>query len=138
MIRDDFVSRGELIYNQTLSIEIFRALYNVYDMLWSVHPLLIDCRQAPDDFTTVVKRRFDDFSDIKVILTNAIFNYPKVIDTARELKDFFTSDEQVSANEAPYEAGFGCGRMVYYLFTDNELTNMVDPAAGMDMPGYSG
>ena len=110
----------------------------MYDLLWSVHPLLIDCRRAPDDLTDVVKERFNDWYDIKVILTNVIFNYPLVIDTALDVQVFFTSDDRVSANEAPYEAGYGCGRIVYYLLTDNELAKMVDPAEGMDIPGYSG
>ena len=39
-------------------------------------------------------------------------------------------------DEQPYYAGYGVGRIVFYLLADNELAVSVDPAEGYDLPGY--
>lgn len=39
-------------------------------------------------------------------------------------------------DDQPYFAGYGFGRIVFYLLADNELALSVDPAEGYDLPGY--
>ena len=65
--------------------------------------------------------RFDDQYDIKVIITNIVHNVSFAMDTYLDVKGFFTSTERGQAFDGPYEAGFGVGRLVYYLLADNEL-----------------
>lgn len=57
-----------------------------------------------------------------------------MIDTYQDVMGFFNSTERGQTFEGPYEAGFGIGRLVYYLLADNELAKQVDPAEGMDLP----
>lgn len=80
--------------------------------------------------------RFDDQSDIKVILTNIVHNVSFAMDTFQDVRGFFTSTERGQAIEGPYEAGFGVGRLIYYLLADNELAKQEDPADGMELPTF--
>ena len=64
---------------------------------------------------------------------NMIFRYPLMVDAVTDLKSFFTSGHKGQTEEGPYEAGFGMGRIVYYLLSDNSEAKMVDPAEGKDL-----
>ena len=136
MLDTDFVQRGRQIYNTTLEYKVFESLYQAYDMAWSVHPLLSNCILAPDTAVDTVLARFDDQYDIKVIITNIVHNVAFATDTVLDVRGFFMSTERGQAFEGPYEAGFGIGRLVYYLIADNELAKQVDPAEGMDLPTF--
>ena len=107
-------------------------------MAWHVHPLLANCIKAPDTATDILLARFDDQYDIKVIITNIVHNVSFATDTYQDVRGFFLSTERGQAFEGPYEAGFGIGRLIYYLIADNELAKQVDPAEGMDLPDYFG
>lgn len=138
MLEEDFVARGYNVYNTTLEKQVFPTLYEVYAMLWHVHPLFENCYLAPDTATDIIFERFNDAYDVKVILTNIVHNVSYVVDTYEDVKDFFLTTERGQGFEGPYEAGYGIGRLVYYLIADNELAKQVDPAEGMDLPEYFG
>lgn len=102
-------------------------------MVWSLHPLFSECRESPNDIIEVIKSHFDDSYDGKVIMTNVIGRYSLIVDAAMDLKNFFTLDHKGQTEEGPYEAGFGMGRIVYYLLSDNPEAKMVDPAEGLEL-----
>ena len=93
----------------------------MYDMAWHVHPLLENCILAPDTASDFMMSRFDDQYDIKVIMTNVVHNFSFAVDTYQDVRGFFESTERGQAFEGPYEAGFGVGRLFYYLLADNEV-----------------
>ena len=81
MLEVDFVARSRQVYNTTLEKQIFPSLYGLYDIVWSIHPLFINCYKAPDTASDIILARFDDQYDIKVILTNIVHNVSFAVDT---------------------------------------------------------
>ena len=84
----------------------------------------------------VLASRFDDQSDIKLLITNIVHNISFVMDTLYDLREFFFTRSQERADnsiQGSYDAGYGAGRLIYYLIADNELAKQVDPAEGMDI-----
>ena len=81
MLEFDFVKRGYEVYNATQEVSIFPFLYGIYDMTYNVHPLFVNCYQAPHTATDILAARFDDQYDIKVIITNVVHNVSYVVDT---------------------------------------------------------
>ena len=67
----------------------FTSIYSVLKMIWSVHPLLINCFNAPDDIFEQLIRKFDEWDDARVIATNLIHNIGYVHDAYSEIKIFF-------------------------------------------------
>ena len=58
------------------------------------------------------------------------------MDTLYDLREFFFTRSQERADnsiQGSYDAGYGAGRLIYYLIADNELAKQVDPAEGMDI-----
>ena len=98
--------------------------------------MLVNCQDAPDEAVPLVKSRFDDFLDGKLIITNIVYNFPYAVDTAQDVWNFLTTPETTNYFDGHYDAGFGVGRLVYYVLADNELAVSRDPAEGMDLPGY--
>ena len=137
MLSDDFVEQSYNIYDKANEVDVFPALYSFYDMTWSLHPLLLTCMQAPDTAGAVLSSRFDDQSDIKLLITNVVHNVSLFMDTLKDLQAFFFTRSLERSPEAqiqgPYDAGFGAGRLVFYLIADNELAKQKDPAEGMDI-----
>ena len=135
IVRHNFIIKGEQFFNSTVSIKIFDALFDLYDMVWSVHPLLINCRQAPSNVTNVVSDRFNAVDDGKVMTVNLIQYYSDIVDSAKAVNDFFTSEDRGVGEEAPFEAGYGAGRIVYYIMQENLIYEQPrDPAENHDSP----
>ena len=133
ILRHNFIIKGEQVYNNTLDIKIFDALFGFYDIVWSIHPLFLDCRLAPNNVDEVVLDRFNEPDDGKVMTVNFIQNYADIVDSYRAVQDFFQSDDRGVSDEAPYDIGFGAGRIVHYIFRENtEFEEPVDPAADAD------
>jgi len=89
-------------------------------MFWNIHPLVVNCREAPDTSLEILISRFNDSDDIRLILTNILHNASFVIETSTDVWNFLTSSERGQTDEGPYEAGYGAGRLIYYILTDNE------------------
>ena len=136
ILSDDFVKAGYTIVNKTQDVDIFPALYAFYNMAWSVHPLIITCYEVPDTAPELVKKRFDNQSDIRVVASNTIHNISYMVDAARDIREFFISTDRGQAIEGPYMAGYGAGRILYFLMGESEFSRQKDPAEGMDMPKY--
>ena len=85
----------------------------------------------------MLSSRFDDQSDIKLLITNVVHNVSLFMDTLKDLQAFFFTRSQERSPEAqiqgPYDAGYGAGRLVFYLIADNELAKQKDPAEGMNI-----
>mmetsp|Transcript_35539 Transcript_35539/g.43560 ORF Transcript_35539/g.43560 Transcript_35539/m.43560 type:complete len:197 (+) Transcript_35539:978-1568(+) len=98
---------------------VFMAIYSVLRMIWSVHPLLENCYYAPDRSLERLVGVANDWSDVRLVLTNIIHNVGFVHDAYSEVKMFFQSQERGQARSGPYEAGYGAGRMLYFVFAEN-------------------
>ena len=64
-----------------------------------------------------------------------IHNTGLVINTFNDLKAFFldpSPEREDNSIQEPGSAGYGTGRIIFYLLSDNELAKQVDPAEGMD------
>ena len=94
MLDVKFVEKGRKLYNSTAEIDIFPSFYYFYDIAWAIHPLFINCYEAPDTAKETVNARFDDQYDIKVIITNVVHNVSYMVDTYQDVKSFFTSTER--------------------------------------------
>ena len=116
----EYIDTGHKLVDNVLEIEVFLALYNLYNMAWNVHPLVVNCREAPDTALDILISRFNDSDDIRLILTNILHNASFVIETSTDVWNFLTSSERGQTDEGPYEAGYGAGRLIYYILTDNE------------------
>ena len=133
ILRHEVVIKGEHIFHKTLSLEIFAAIYGFYDIIYHIDPLVRECRYAPADLTEVVTSRFNTFHDGKVMAVNLNENFSKIFDTMRSVADFFISLDRGVGEEAPYNTGFGAGRIIYYITKENETYDVpVDPAAGLE------
>ena len=40
----DFINKGLIVYNKTVALDPFPALYSIYDILYSVHPIVVNCK----------------------------------------------------------------------------------------------
>ena len=89
-------------------------------MAWNIHPLFVNCRESPDTSFEILTNHFNDSDDIRLILTNILHNASFVIETSTDVWNFLTSSERGQTDEGPYEAGYGGGRIIYYVLTDNE------------------
>lgn len=63
-------------------------------MVWNVHPLLMSCKDSPDNAITNLKERFNDQSDIRVILTNIVGHTAFMVETTNDVIEFFRSEDQ--------------------------------------------
>ena len=133
ILRKDFIDRGTDIWTHTLSFDFFPVLFNLYGMMWSVNPLFSNCRQPPKDVKEQLLQSFDDWWDLKAFLLNLVYNYPLVVDTIRDVKSFFTEDEAYLTSRDVYESGFGVGRLIYYVLSQNGMPEPVDPAKGQNI-----
>ena len=73
---------------------MFNAIYSVLRMVWSIHPLLINCYHAPDDSMKYFRSKVDDWGDARLVATNLIHNVGYVHDAYSEVKMFFKSEER--------------------------------------------
>ena len=91
VISSDFVQKAQDIQTSTVSLDVFSALYSLYDMVWSVHPLITECSQSLDTAPQTLASRFNfrDAQDVKILLTNVVHNASLVIDSARDIWAFF-------------------------------------------------
>ena len=78
----------------------------------------------------------DDWHDARLIATNIIHNIAFVHDAYNEVKQFFASEERGQARDGPYDAGFGAGRMLFFIFAENALNEQFDPAKGAKTPRF--
>ena len=101
IIDDAYVYNAEYIYNRTMSNwrdgkvngSIFNSIYAFYDMIWNLHPLFMTCRDAPDNSISNTKARFNDQSDLRVILTNIVGHTAFMVETSKDVLDFFRSSD---------------------------------------------
>lgn len=91
LIRVNFFEQGQTIFNSTLSLKVFPALYSLYDMAYHVHPLVVHCQKAPDNATDEFKASFDDSFDYRVIIENLSMEVDHMIEIGASLYDYFTS-----------------------------------------------
>ena len=90
----NYVDTGHELVDNVLGFVVFATLYNLYDMVWNIHPLLVNCRSAPDTSIDIVTSRFNDSDDIRLIITNVLHNASYVIDTSMDVWNFLTSSER--------------------------------------------
>ena len=69
----------------------FTRIYSVLRMLWSVHPLMINCYHAPDNSVKRLVGKVNDWGDARIVLTNLIHNVGYMHDAYSEVKMFFKS-----------------------------------------------
>ena len=67
------------------------------------------------------------------MLANLVHNFALGVDAARDVYYFFTGTGEGNDPEGVYNAGYGSGRILYYIIVDDEFSGMVDPAEGMDL-----
>jgi len=84
----DFVAEAENIANKTAELDIFPAIYSLYDIFYSIDPLLSACVAAPADAIPFLQSRFDDALDIKLFVTNVVHNYQFISDSWEDVKSF--------------------------------------------------
>ena len=119
ILAEDYIKAGYRILRPAEEdSHAFTAIYSVLRMLWSVHPLMINCYQAPDSSVDRLVGKVDDWGDARLVVTNLIHNVGFVHDAYSEVKMFFKSEERGQARSGPYEAGFGAGRMLYFIMAD--------------------
>ena len=73
---------------------VFPAVYSLFHMVWSMHPLLINCYSAPDRMFTRLGKKFDDWYDLRILLSNIVHNVSYAHDAYREVYEFFDSDDR--------------------------------------------
>ena len=105
-------------------------------MLWSIHPLIESCYHAPDNSLHTMVGMANDWHDARKVATNLIHNVGFVHDAYNEVKQFFNSEERGQARSGPYEAGYGSGRMLFFIFAENAYTQPYDPAKDAELPRF--
>ena len=88
-----YIQGAVLLANHTLEIEIFDALYKLYDMLYYGHLTATTCSQSAVSAAFVMVESFNDLSDIKRILDNIVHNFGLMYVTAIDIADYFSASE---------------------------------------------
>lgn len=94
ILLDNFIAKVRNIANRTEELDIFPAIYSAYDIFYSIHPLVVNCIEAPDQAIPFVKSRFDDAQDPKLLITNVVHNFDVASETALDVWNFLETSER--------------------------------------------
>lgn len=90
ILAEDYVKAGYRIQSPAEEdSSMFTAIYSVLKMMWSIHPLMINCYHAPDNSMKRLVGSVDDWSAARLVATNLIHNVGFVHDAYSEVKMFF-------------------------------------------------
>lgn len=130
----DIIEGAKIFYNETATGSVFKGLYYMYDMIAALHPTIFYCRKTVYDAYFSAGVYFDSLDDIRRIIDNFVHNFSFMTDAILDVSSFFNDGLRGQYIEGPYDAGYGIGMLVFYLFVDETTVLMQDPAADAELP----
>lgn len=124
------------VYFSALDLRLFQIFYSSYALLWHLHPTVLHCSAVSHGVVDNFLVSFDELGDLRLLMVNIVHNFSLMVDIIFDLRMFFTSNARGQSITAPFEAGFGAGRIYYLLVVESELTEMKDPAEGAEVPTF--
>jgi len=110
-----------LLYNHTLSLNVFKALDVTIDILYNAHGVYIACPEGFKRGYESIVLETETLKDPTRYMDNLIFNFGLIFDNVR---DFYMWLQYGSMGEenGPYNNGFALGNVAYYAFFKTDST----------------
>jgi len=110
-----------LLYNHTLSYDIFKALDVLADIVYNAYGIYETCpigfKQGFDSIALVEEK----MKDPKHYMDNLIFNFGLIFDNIRDFYMWLQFGSMGEEN-GPYNNGFALGNVAYYAFFKTDST----------------
>lgn len=133
VVRWDIIYNGWLMGNSTGTGHGWTAVYAFWDIAYSIHPLLTDCRGWMYNFADNVVEKFDHLEDVRRIMVNLVNHVDEITDSVLDMTDFFGLTDKGRMVDTPYRVGRAAGSLIYLTITKENTLPMYDPATDLDM-----
>ena len=99
------------LINNTLDGNLFKAGWNVLDMIYNVHPITLSCYTGmKEGFNGLITYGLTLYPS--AVMDNVVFNFGNIFDAFRDTVLFFSASSRGEFN-LPFEAGFATGEAIW-------------------------
>lgn len=104
---------------------MFKTMYEVYSMLFYLHPFVNACETMSVDMFYNMTAQFDEMDDLWRAVSNTFHSTPFIYQIILRAITFFK--KILTFYGSPFQIGYEFGTIIFYLLVDDSRERIVDP-----------